>query len=275
MEYFELGDLEKFITSELTERDAKIIGRQLLEGLQVLHGYDLAHRDLKLENIFVARDSPNWWIKIGDFGFSRHIWTKQTSMLSLVGTLNYMAPEILLDNDDQEDSSYTLAIDVWSLGCVIFRLLTRRFPFPENRGLRLYWYSKISFPTEALVESDVSKDGVSFISELMKSNPADRITVTTALLHSWISSEEFKGAPRCNDSSERSMGEEPDDETAIANSAVESHASIASEIHGSVFGIKQPFSCAGNQDLPCPSIQKLSFDGFTESKGGTVGKTNG
>ena len=73
MEYFELGDLEKFITPELTEKDPKVIGRQLLEGVQVLHGYRLAHRNLKPANIFVARCGPDWWIKLGDFGISRRI----------------------------------------------------------------------------------------------------------------------------------------------------------------------------------------------------------
>ena len=53
MEYFQLGDLEKFITPKLTEKDAKVIRRQLLEGLQDLHGCHLAHRDLKPANIFL------------------------------------------------------------------------------------------------------------------------------------------------------------------------------------------------------------------------------
>lgn len=55
MEYFELGNLEKFITPKLTKEDAKMIGRQLLDGLQVLHGDTLAHRDLKPASIFVIK----------------------------------------------------------------------------------------------------------------------------------------------------------------------------------------------------------------------------
>lgn len=107
MEYFRLGDLEKYITPDLTEKDAKIIGRQLLEGLQLMHKYKLAHRDLKPEKIFVARRAPDWWVKLGDFGISRRIFTEQN------GT-NYMAPEIFLGNrDEEQDRTYTFAVEPW------------------------------------------------------------------------------------------------------------------------------------------------------------------
>ncbi len=73
MEYVELGDLENFITRQLIEKDARVIARQLLEGLGVLHGYNWAHCDLKPQNIFVFQGAPQWWIKIGDFGISKRI----------------------------------------------------------------------------------------------------------------------------------------------------------------------------------------------------------
>ena len=191
MEYFELGDLEKFITPKLTETDARVIGRQLLEGLRVLHEYRLAHRDLKPANIFVARCAPDWWIKLGDFGILRGICTAQNSTLTRIGTPDYMAPEMLFDNDNEDqDSPYTLAVDIWSLGCVLFRLLSQQLPFPQIKHLRLYWQSRKAFPTDILTSYGISGDGVSLISEMMKSNPADRVTVTTALLHSWVSTQE-------------------------------------------------------------------------------------
>lgn len=99
-----------------------------------------------------------------------------------------MAPELLFENDDEDqDSPYTLAVDIWSLGCVLFRLLSQQFPFPLASHLRLYWRSRKPFPTDILIEHKVSKDGVSLISEMMKPNPTDRMTVNMALLHSWVS----------------------------------------------------------------------------------------
>ena len=208
MEYFELGDLEKFITPKLIEKDAKVIGRQLLEGVQVLHGHRLAHRDLKPANIFVARCAPDWWIKLGDFGISRRIFTTQNSRLTLIGTPDYMAPELLLENDNEDqDLPYTLAVDIWSLGCVLFCLLTHQLPFPQLKHLRLYWQSRKPFPTDILNDYNVSEDGVSFITEMMKSNPVDRMTVTTALCHSWVANK--KATPTLGDLDDISANEDP------------------------------------------------------------------
>lgn len=163
-------------------------GRQLLEGLQVLHGYHLAHRDLKPASIFVAKGAPDGWIKLGDFGISRRICTVQITRLTRIGTPDYMAPEMLLENDNEhQDLPYTLAVDMWSLGCVLYCLLTHRLPFPELKHLRLYWQSRKTFPTDILINYGVSDEGVSFVTGIMKSTPADRSTVSVALLHLWVS----------------------------------------------------------------------------------------
>lgn len=231
MEYFELGDLEKFITPKLTEKDVKVIGRQLLEGLQVLHSYHLAHRDLKPANIFVARCAPDWWIKLGDFGIARRIFTEHNSRLTRIGTSDYMAPEILFEsNDDEQNLPHTLAIDMWSLGCVLFRLLTQGFPFPQGRDLRLYLRSRKPFPSDILIKHNVSEDGVSLISKMMKSNPADRMTVTMALLHSWVTIKESTPTPRYFDFSKENIEDELDDESAKKGPATENRKCIPVKI---------------------------------------------
>ena len=242
MEYFELGDLEKFITPELTEKDAKVIAKQLLEGVQVLHEDRLVHRDLKPANIFVARCAPDWWVKLGDFGVSRRIFTAQKSRLTRIGTLDYMAPEIQIQNDDEDqDLPYTLAVDIWSLGCVLFRLLTHQLPFPEFRHLRLYWRSRKPFPTDILIEHSVSEDGISLISEMMKSHPADRMTVTMALLHSWVSIQE--STPACGDldSFKEKVEDELDGKSANEYTATKSRKSIPSTFLRAILRITNHF----------------------------------
>ncbi len=263
MEYFELGDLEKFITPKLTERDVKMIGKQLLEGLQVLHEDHLAHRDLKPANIFVARCAPDWWIKLGDFGILRRICTLQESRLTRIGTPDYMAPEILFENDDEDqDLPYTVAVDLWSLGCVLFRLLTHQFPFPELKHLRLYRQSKKPFPTDILIKRRVSEDGISFISDTMKSHPPDRMTVTVALLHSWVSNQEC--TPTFGDLDDKSGNE---------GSATASRKFIPVSILMSNLEDNQPFFNAAitshtkNRNVPHENQEPLQYNShFTSSQ---------
>ena len=70
--------------------------------------------------------------------------------------------------------------------CVLFRLLTQRLPFPRGKDMG-YLGNQKAFLTDILVAHDVSEDGISLLSEMMKSNHSDRMTLTIALLHSWIS----------------------------------------------------------------------------------------
>src|SRR5271154_4980923 len=103
MEYFPYGDLESCISERPPEPESQAIAHQLLEGLKIVHDCGITHRDLKPQNIFVVRKSPDWWVKIGDFGISKHIGETTTSLHTKVGTANYMAPEIL----DEDNVTYT------------------------------------------------------------------------------------------------------------------------------------------------------------------------
>lgn len=76
---------------------------------------------------------------IGDFAFSRRILAEQSGMRSRVRTHDYMAPEMSWGNyddmDDEEALPFTVAVDICSLGCVLFRLLTRELPFVSPSSL--------------------------------------------------------------------------------------------------------------------------------------------
>src|SRR5271167_3669757 len=160
MEYFPCGDLGRYITAGFTEGDTKIITTQLLEGLEIMHANDFAHRDLKpevglctlllsvsvlsklskfLQNIFVVTKSPCWWVKIGDFGISKRAENELTNFRREVGTRPYQAPEILeVVKENEHDFNYTKAVDIWSLGCVCFQLLTGKVPFPNRKALEMF-----------------------------------------------------------------------------------------------------------------------------------------
>ncbi|XP_057406513.1 cyclin-dependent kinase 6 isoform X2 [Balaenoptera acutorostrata] len=94
---------------------------QLLRGLDFLHSHRVVHRDLKPQNILVT---SNGQIKLADFGLAR-IYSFQMALTSVVVTLWYRAPEVLLQ------SSYATPVDLWSVGCIFAEMFRRK---PLFRG---------------------------------------------------------------------------------------------------------------------------------------------
>lgn len=152
MEYVAYGDLQQYITSVPSDArtNAKVIGRQILSGLVVLHERQICHRDLKpqvgthlggdaeltiIKNILVASLSPIS-VKITDFGISKH-WGG-TSLRTNCGTLNYQAPEqlgLLPRNPNTRRNAYSNAVDLWAAGAIIHLMLTSEIPFSDkNQG---------------------------------------------------------------------------------------------------------------------------------------------
>ena len=213
MEYFDHGDLTQYIRQGLTERDAQVIGKQLLEGLAILHDQKWAHRDLKPQNIFVIRASPNWWVKIGDFGISKRLRDDEDG--TSVGTYGYMAPEadsrlqILGDADtdseaegDEQRYKSSVAVDMWSLGCVLYQIPTKALPFYETRDLGKYCRNRLSFPQTVLLAHDVSQEGCTFIQRLMRARPQERLMAKAALQEPWIAAaDDYDANPEVERSS--------------------------------------------------------------------------
>lgn len=120
MEYLTPFD-EYYSHSDFSVRDVVQMGLEVLKGLKVCHEKGVIHRDIKDENIFV---SENGTYKIGDFGVSK-VLKGSARAESMKGTPNYLAPEVYLGKE-----SYTVSVDLYSLGIVLYRLLNYgRNPF--------------------------------------------------------------------------------------------------------------------------------------------------
>uniref|UniRef100_A0A0B7JHE2 Autophagy-related protein 1 n=1 Tax=Bionectria ochroleuca TaxID=29856 RepID=A0A0B7JHE2_BIOOC len=200
MEYIEKGDLQSYLVRPFPEEEVKQIAFQLLEGLEYMHENGFAHRDLKPANILVSEPSPNWWVKISDFGISKRAEEEATAYRTFVGTRGYLAPEILgiysiadMNNIsssqtlDDSSSLYTVSVDLWALGAIIYRLLTNEVLFGDPRDLAKYVAAGHPFPRATASELGASEACVDFLENIMARSPNSRPSSSEALHHPWLS----------------------------------------------------------------------------------------
>lgn len=115
MEYYNGTNLKSYLqNNEITKTDALVITQQLLDGLQYAHLRGIVHRDLKPANIFINNGQE---IKISDFGVARLDQSDITQSGQLVGTLRYMAPEML------QGQKIDHRVDLYSIGIILYELL--------------------------------------------------------------------------------------------------------------------------------------------------------
>ncbi|XP_018343670.1 PREDICTED: testis-specific serine/threonine-protein kinase 1-like isoform X2 [Trachymyrmex septentrionalis] len=135
MRFAENGDLFNYIlkNGRVTESQARVWFRQLALGLQYLHEMEIAHRDIKCENVLVT---SNFNVKLADFGFARYMIDshgKHVLSDTYCGSLSYAAPEILRGYPYNPKMS-----DVWALGVILYIMLNKSMPFDEENLKRLY-----------------------------------------------------------------------------------------------------------------------------------------
>lgn len=186
MEYLENGDLDKHLQAPLNGFEASQITSQVLDGLRNMHENGFVHRDLKPGNIMVVSKGPEWFVKITDFGVSKRRQQDVTTLHTMNrGTLGFVAPEVL---ENRPDSSYTFSVDMWSLGAVVYRILTNATAFQSYPELYEFSKGNRTFPVHALESVSTSKEAQDFILNLMKLKPEDRLSAKSATQHPWIAS---------------------------------------------------------------------------------------
>jgi serine/threonine protein kinase len=176
----------------LNEIEAKFVFRQLLEGIAYMHSRNVIHRDLKPENILVSssRDisPPDTGklreVKIADFGLSKVVTDGASYAKTFVGTPQYWAPEVL--DVQRGGGSYTQAADFWSLGAVLFVMLSGKYPFdgkkmPLDQQIQTAAYNMNTSAWQRV--SDVAKD---IVRGLLRVNPAERFGLEACLRHPWV-----------------------------------------------------------------------------------------
>jgi serine/threonine protein kinase len=123
---------------------------------------------------------------LADFGLSKRL-TNTTGYNTQAGTLSYIAPEILnFLNPSKLRLDYTDAVDIWSAGCIVYRLITGVVPFPEINLLMKFCEDKSLFPYDALFDSSIKSEGSRFLRQLLVAELSARPLATQALKHNWI-----------------------------------------------------------------------------------------
>ncbi|KAL2824623.1 kinase-like domain-containing protein [Aspergillus cavernicola] len=166
-DYMSGGELFWHLQKEgrFQEPRAKFYIAELILALQHLHEHDIVYRDLKPENILL---DANGHIALCDFGLSKANLTQNDTTNTFCGTTEYLAPEVLLD-----EQGYTKMVDFWSLGVLVFEMCCGWSPFYAEDTQQMYKniaFGKVRFPRDAL-----STEGRNFVKGLLNRNPKHRL----------------------------------------------------------------------------------------------------
>ncbi|XP_014288982.1 testis-specific serine/threonine-protein kinase 3 isoform X2 [Halyomorpha halys] len=183
----EYGNLCDYITNYggLREKQARLWFRQLAVGVDYLHSINIAHRDIKCENILIT-SSLN--VKICDFGFARFCADnkgKTVFSTTFCGSVAYAAPELI------KGTPYVpMYSDVWSLGVVLYIMLNGIMPFRTDNIGKL-WNTQMNkeyrFRTSVIPKT--SREVIDLVSTMLEPNWFERTTLPEVLHSEWFAIE--------------------------------------------------------------------------------------
>ncbi|TVY57109.1 Serine/threonine-protein kinase plo1 [Lachnellula cervina] len=166
----------------ITEPEVRFWSVQMAGAIKYMHAKGIIHRDLKMGNIFLDKDMN---VKVGDFGLaalfmSGKDWSS-CRRTTLCGTPNYIAPEILSKDKQGHDH----AVDIWSLGIIIFAMLTGKPPFQSTTADEIYRRARereYDWPKLNTSENYISQETKDLVSDMLQA-PEERPDPDTIVQH--------------------------------------------------------------------------------------------
>ncbi|KAJ3270839.1 hypothetical protein HDV01_007388 [Terramyces sp. JEL0728] len=174
MQYQPGGDLYKYIldNTKISESESVLFFRQILSGINYCHSKNIVHRDLKPENILLGNNKT---LLICDFGFANIVQKDcfQEEFCEMIARKKYVGPEV----------------DIWSLGVILYVMLTGTMPFGEQVQSKLFMSimtAKFTFPTH------VSADAKFLVSSILKPDPTKRFSLQDIKKDKWVNPENLE-----------------------------------------------------------------------------------
>jgi len=175
LEYINGGELFFHLKKEgkFSEQRVKLYAAEISSALAHLHSFEIVYRDLKPENILIDAEGH---ICITDFGLSKEI-QETGSTHTFCGTPEYLAPEVL------RGQGHGTAVDWWSLGTLVFEMLT---------GLPPFWSGNIHIMYQRILNGElrfpnyISPEAQSFLEGLLNRDPVKRLGDSTIKQHPWF-----------------------------------------------------------------------------------------
>ena len=188
MEYIRGGRLTDYMKEKkfnFTEKRAAEIIYQIALGVKYLHKYGIIHRDLKPDNIMLTEASDKGQIKIMDFGLSKILGKKEKTVDGF-GTLTFVSPEVLIRKP------YNKEIDIWSIGVILYLLLSGNLPFDdeeddEQKIAKSIVFNEVEFPQKKF--GNRSKEVISLIKKCLTKEPKSRIKIDEIIKSEWIQAQ--------------------------------------------------------------------------------------
>eukprot|EP00873_Tetraselmis_striata_P025622 jgi/Tetstr1/445886/TSEL_003524.t1 len=161
----------------LPENDARFYVACVVQALEYLQVHHIAYRDLKPENLLIAKDG---YLKMADFGFAKRVRSGRT--YTLCGTPDYLAPELVLQ------CGHNYAVDWWALGVLIFEMVNGYPPFYDDDKVVMY---KNITDQRYYLPRRMSKECKDLVKKLLNRNPSTRLGMgkvgaTAVKAHPWF-----------------------------------------------------------------------------------------
>ncbi|CDR41100.1 CYFA0S06e01662g1_1 [Cyberlindnera fabianii] len=187
LEYCSEGELKFGATHNYTFSQLKMIMRDVVLGLEYIHGIGIIHRDIKPSNLLVNSEK---FVKISDFGISIDKF-KDRQHLSSFGTPAFLAPELCNISSSAKSGPNKIdgSCDIWALGITLYCLHYHKLPFHGNNEYELFneiIFSEIAYPATEDKEEQLLVD---LLKKMLQKEPKHRITLNEMKQHKFLNND--------------------------------------------------------------------------------------